>query len=229
MVYFFGCFSTVTLSPRYVEYRTLYGGAPEDAKLQNYHTNWRISFTHNAHRYDMDTSMEATVEYHTLYRGASENIELQQYHTNRWKPFTHNAHRYDMDTSMEATAWPHQSGPNEPAGCSCASSDDHAICFRDQPACSNGTGTTDTTSATPTVPKAPATGFTTGSNFVASATRTSWKVFCVHALQACRPPSVRPPRRAAGAQNMQQLQHILKNHFNHFTKAQGEKNKSCLN
>ena len=62
-----------------------------------------------------------------------------------------------MNTGMEATAAPHQSGPSESAACSSASSDDHVVCFRDQPACVTGTGTTDVTSATPSPTPCPKT------------------------------------------------------------------------
>ena len=69
---------------------------------------------------------------------------------------------------MEATASLHQSGSNESAACSCASSDDHVIWFRDHLADVPGTASTGTNSARPlpSMPKTLKTCGGTGRSFV---------------------------------------------------------------
>ena len=124
-------------------------------------------------RFSTVTLLLGYVEYHTPY---STEVRLKTTLHSEIATPTGGYHSpttlTGMDTSMEATASPRQSGPNESVTCSCASSEDHVFCIRDQPACISGTGTTVTTIAAPppTVPKAPTTGAGTGSNFMASAT-----------------------------------------------------------
>ena len=183
------------------------------------------------------------VEYHTPCGGAlKNNVKPQKCHTNWRIPSTHNAHLYEMDPSMGATASLHQSGPNESAACSCASSDDHVVCFRDQPACICGTGTTGTTPAIPpNVPKARTTGSAAGSNFAASATRAR-KRFVFTRRRRVDAPASEPPAGPPEAQKCDNCntypkttsttsqRRLFNGHLERcFSFPEGAKPKRCLN